>query len=980
MDTAMNELRKIWPEWQIKKQLGRGTFGVVYEAVRYDHNFESQAAIKVISIPNDISEVNSLRSEGLGEDATRTYLQGIVDDFVSEIRVMESFKGLQNIVSVEDYRVAEKTDELGWNIFIRMELLTPFNELICDRKLSEAEVIKLGCDICTALEVCNKRNIIHRDVKPENILVNAFGDYKLGDFGVARQLEHVTVGLSQKGTYNYIAPEVVHSDRYDARVDIYSLGIVLYRLLNKNRLPFLDTDKQLLNPYERKHAIDRRLRGEMLPDPCDASPKMAEIVLKACAYDPDQRFLTATEMKRALWRAGGSAYDMPLSLDKPIDVQPLVAETKEKSDKDAASAEVPREPEPIADKTISARRAAPVQASPDSEESTVSIRKAEQTGDQTVSVKRAEPAQEQAPIDDSDSLESTELAHKAPVKRVRMYGNLEPAATVSEAEESSGGEAVEENPTKKKLPVWLKAVTSLLILCLIAGGAALAWWGCGTKQIAVTQLPTKTTYFPGNALDITGCTVTVTNNFGFEREITSGFEYSPAELSKAGNQKVTVTYGEHSAAFFVNVNTPTVSGISVRSKPTKTSYYVGDTIETKGLTLNASYTDGTTKTVSSGFTCSPTKLLSARTRIITVKYGGKTTSFNVTVKKVEVSSISVKNKPTKTSYFVDETLNTSGLALTVKYSNGKTETVSSGFTCSPTKISRATQKIMVNYNGKTTSFDVTVKSVDVSSISVNSKPSKTSYYTGDTLNTSGLTLNVKYSNGKTETVSSGFTCSPERLWLTGVQKITVTYKGKTASFNVSAEAEKEYLGDGTYCIYEYDSKGNSTRMTLYNTDGTMRGYEIFERNSNGKKITATRYSPDGTIEWIDDKFDSNGYYARTTYYNTDGTVSIYLIFERNSNGNLTKQTCYNPDGTMTAIYEYDSNGRIAKTIDYNPDGTIKQFYTQDEYYSNGHIKKLTMYRLDGTVMYICEYDSNGKIAKTTYYNSDGTVDRITYGE
>ena len=320
---SVEVLKQIWPEWQVEgKPLGKGSFGVVYKAVRRDHGVESYAAIKVISIPADPSEVDSLRSEGLDMNATRTYLQGIVNDFVSEIQLMESLKGVQNIVSVEDYKVVEKSDEIGWDIYIRMELLTSFNTYICDKKLTEEEVIKLGCDICTALEICAKRNIIHRDIKPENIFINDFGYFKLGDFGIARKMENMTGGLSQKGSPNYMAPEVTNGGEYDARVDTYSLGIVLYRLLNGNRLPFLDSEKQLLNPNERRLALDRRLCGEKLPAPCDASPAMADLILRACAYDPNMRFSTATEMKKALQSVANGTYKISANkMDRTRSVQ-----------------------------------------------------------------------------------------------------------------------------------------------------------------------------------------------------------------------------------------------------------------------------------------------------------------------------------------------------------------------------------------------------------------------------------------------------------------------------------------------------------------------------------------------------------------------------------------------------------------------------------------------------------------------------------
>ncbi len=313
---SIERLREIWPEWSVQEQIGEGSFGKVYRAVHIEQGVSAYAAIKVISIPQSKSEIDSLRSEGIDENGTRTYFEGIVNDFVNEIKLMQSLKGIQNIVGVEDFRVLEKVGEIGWDIYIRMELLTPFNTYVSDKKLSEADVIKLGIDICTALEICSKRNIIHRDIKPENIFVNDYGFYKLGDFGIARKMENMTGGFSQKGTFNYMAPEVAVSTNYDSRVDIYSLGIVLYRLMNRNRLPFLDSDKQLLNPNDRRVAVERRMNGEKLPAPCDASPAMRNLILRACAYDPNQRFTTASEMKKALEAIENNSYvSIPMDVD-----------------------------------------------------------------------------------------------------------------------------------------------------------------------------------------------------------------------------------------------------------------------------------------------------------------------------------------------------------------------------------------------------------------------------------------------------------------------------------------------------------------------------------------------------------------------------------------------------------------------------------------------------------------------------------------
>ena len=232
------DLNKVWPEWQIEgKPLGGGSYGIVYKAVRRDLGGESFSAIKVISIPQDESVVDSLRSEGMSIDEAETNLDKAVHDCVNEIKIMQSLKGYSNIVIIEDYKVVEKQDTCEWTIYIRMELLTSLNRYISDKILSEREVIKLGIDICTALERCSSKGIIHRDIKPGNILVKEDDEhieYKLGDFGIARTLKPLTSGLSQKGTINFMAPEVAHGKQYDATVDLYSLGIVLYQLLNNN--------------------------------------------------------------------------------------------------------------------------------------------------------------------------------------------------------------------------------------------------------------------------------------------------------------------------------------------------------------------------------------------------------------------------------------------------------------------------------------------------------------------------------------------------------------------------------------------------------------------------------------------------------------------------------------------------------------------------------------------------------------------------
>ena len=284
-------------KWYITKELGNGAFGTVFEIERRDFT-NDKSALKIITIPSSPNEVRSYREENydLDEKSISSYFYGFVEEFTKEFALMTKLKGQNNVVRIEDYDVKEHEDEVGWDIFIRMELLTPMNKYFRDNPPKTRDVIKLGIDICKALEVCQKFNIVHRDIKPSNIFVSDAREYKLGDFGVARTLEKTSSGLSKKGTYTYMAPEVYKGDAYGSNVDIYSLGIVMYKLLNNNMEPY----KQGRTHEDDEKALVARLKGEPMPKPANADGRLAEIILKACAFNPKDRYESPLQMREEL--------------------------------------------------------------------------------------------------------------------------------------------------------------------------------------------------------------------------------------------------------------------------------------------------------------------------------------------------------------------------------------------------------------------------------------------------------------------------------------------------------------------------------------------------------------------------------------------------------------------------------------------------------------------------------------------------------
>ncbi|MBQ5969757.1 MAG: protein kinase [Clostridia bacterium] len=294
-------IKSIWPDWTVTQKLGEGSFGRVYRAEREDTGTRFASAIKVITIPQNQAQLDSVRSElGQDEQSTTSYFRAMVDDCVNEIKMMESFKGTQNIVSVEDYKVIPNKGSVGWTILIRMELLTSFISYSKNKVFTEQEVIKLGIDICNALEYCAKLDVMHRDIKPENIFVSNFGDFKLGDFGIARKLERSDNGMSRKGTYNYMAPEIYNGGKYDFKSDIYSLGIVLYKLMNNNRFPLVDPRTPGVTYQQMQAAFEQRMAGAAFQKPVNAGDAFSAVILTACAFNPNERFATATAMKQAL--------------------------------------------------------------------------------------------------------------------------------------------------------------------------------------------------------------------------------------------------------------------------------------------------------------------------------------------------------------------------------------------------------------------------------------------------------------------------------------------------------------------------------------------------------------------------------------------------------------------------------------------------------------------------------------------------------
>lgn len=299
----MDAINQVWPDWHTVELIGRGAFGEVYKAKKEKMGEVFYSAVKIIQIPREEDEIQERLADGQTSQSIHHYYKSIAQGLMNEIKVLEELKSVGNVVNIEEFDIRERKEGIGWEAFIRMELLQNLNKYRQKNRMDEQETAKLGVDICEALTACEKSRIIHRDIKPANIFVDKYGNFKLGDFGIAHQMENTQSTLSQKGTEMYMAPEVRFGmQKGSYNIDIYALGLVMYRLLNENRMPFepMPREKEMLSPGDREKALLHRLNGEEIPLPSKADPELGKIVLKACAYDKEARYQSAEEMKQEL--------------------------------------------------------------------------------------------------------------------------------------------------------------------------------------------------------------------------------------------------------------------------------------------------------------------------------------------------------------------------------------------------------------------------------------------------------------------------------------------------------------------------------------------------------------------------------------------------------------------------------------------------------------------------------------------------------
>lgn len=272
--------------YQLVEQVGSGGMATVYRAI--DARSGAERAIKVLSptIGSDDQFVRRFRREG---------------------RLLARLKH-PHIVPVVDYG---ETRGLFYLVMPFIDGETLQRKLV-HRRFSEAEIRRWIRQAAAALEFAHQRGVIHRDVKPSNIVVDKEGNAYLTDFGLARLAESSgsLTGSLMLGTPAYVSPEQARSDRIDARTDQYSLGVILFQLVT-GRLPFeTDTPMATVMKHMREAPPQPRSFNPDLP------PAAEKVILKCLAKNPGDRFPSVGEAARSFEAALDGATAAELGLDR----------------------------------------------------------------------------------------------------------------------------------------------------------------------------------------------------------------------------------------------------------------------------------------------------------------------------------------------------------------------------------------------------------------------------------------------------------------------------------------------------------------------------------------------------------------------------------------------------------------------------------------------------------------------------------------
>jgi len=307
--------RELGNRYRLERLLATGGMAQVWEAT--DKTLARKVAVKLLHphLAADASFVERFRREAL-----------------AAARLSHT-----SIVSIYDTCSEEQLEAIVMELVHGRTLRQYLDE---HHVLEPTQAIAIVAEVADALETAHRSGVVHRDVKPGNILLSSDGRVLVADFGIATAGSDLTSTNTLLGTAKYLAPEQVEGHAVDARADVYALGVVLYEALC-GRVPFTG-DTEAATALARLHSEPLRPRNVRAGIP----KELEEVVMRALARDPDQRYPSASAFRAALLAAARAAPPEPVPVPLPVPSRDPTVATSVTGAGVPADATPPRAPPP----------------------------------------------------------------------------------------------------------------------------------------------------------------------------------------------------------------------------------------------------------------------------------------------------------------------------------------------------------------------------------------------------------------------------------------------------------------------------------------------------------------------------------------------------------------------------------------------------------------------------------------------------------
>lgn len=302
--------------------------------------------VKIISIPASQVQLDALLLAGAYPDSASAldYFKELSNGVIRETQTLQKLSKLEGFVPYERWQVVPMENEVGYDIYLLSPYRRSLQRFFRKNTMTHLGAVNLGLDLCAAMAVCRHTGVLYVDLKPGNIFISEDQEYRVGDLGFVPLNSLKFASLPEKYRSAYTPPEIQDaSSTLNTTMDIYAIGLILYQAFNGGVLPFTD-----------------RAPEEPLPPPQYADYEMAEIILKACAPDPKDRWEDPTQMGQAIvsYMQRNGANDTPI-VPPPAQVAPATPSASEPApdtaEEPSVPETVPEEPETVSEPDSSAK-------------------------------------------------------------------------------------------------------------------------------------------------------------------------------------------------------------------------------------------------------------------------------------------------------------------------------------------------------------------------------------------------------------------------------------------------------------------------------------------------------------------------------------------------------------------------------------------------------------------------------------------------